>query len=212
MGPTMPSASAGSNFLWRSFFEHLPIRENIRPITNRQRLSNIMIGHQNPDATFTQLQHNFLNVHNGQWINPKAFADPGNNIGRWGDASPGSVVGPGTKLLSLSLLKRIQISESSRFEMGAQISNVFNHPNYGPPPNMTVGIPSFAALTYMQSAEGAGPRAMQLVARARASDRTEARNAVRSSRALRPGATYNPPSRRALVRTSSTVPSGRSRS
>ena len=101
----------------------------------------------------------------GQWINPKAFADPGNNIGRWGNASAGSVVGPGTKLLSLSLLKRIQIAESSRFEIGAQVSNVFNHPNYGPPPNMTVGIPAFAALTYMQSAEGAGPRAMQLVAR-----------------------------------------------
>ena len=101
----------------------------------------------------------------GQWINPNAFADPGNNIGRFGDSTAGSVLGPGTKYVSLSLLKRIQLTESSRIEIGAQVANVTNHPNYNPPGNLTVGVPGFGALTSMQTAEGAGPRAMQLVAR-----------------------------------------------
>jgi hypothetical protein len=101
----------------------------------------------------------------GQWINPNAFADPGNNIGRFGDSTAGSVVGPGTKSVSLSLLKRIQLTESSRMELGAQVANATNHPNYNPPGNLTVGVPGFGALTSMQSAEGAGPRAIQLVAR-----------------------------------------------
>jgi hypothetical protein len=81
------------------------------------------------------------------------------------DASAGSVVGPGTKVISLSLLKRIQLTEASRMEIGAQVSNVGNHPNYNPPGNLIVGVPGFGALTSMQTAEGAGPRAMQLVAR-----------------------------------------------
>jgi hypothetical protein len=101
----------------------------------------------------------------GQWINPNAFADPGSNIGRFGDSTAGNVVGPGTRSVSLSLLKRIQFTESSRMEIGAQVSNVTNHPNYNPPGNLLVGVPGFGAITSMQTAEGAGPRAMQLVAR-----------------------------------------------
>jgi hypothetical protein len=101
----------------------------------------------------------------GQWINPNAFVDPDNNIGRFGDETAGSIVGPGTKVVSLSLLKRFQLTEGSRMEIGAQIANVANHPNYNPPGNLTVGVPGFGALTSMQTAEGAGPRAIQLVAR-----------------------------------------------
>jgi hypothetical protein len=107
----------------------------------------------------------------GTWINPAAFADPcicgpaGPTIGRFGDSMSGAVVGPGTKAVSLSLLKRIAITETVRLEFGAQISNVFNHPNYAPPPQLTVGVVGFGALTTMQSAEGAGPRQIQLTGR-----------------------------------------------
>ena len=48
----------------------------------------------------------------GQWINPAAFASPANAIGRFGDSSPGSVVGPGTEAVSMSLIKSVQIRES----------------------------------------------------------------------------------------------------
>ena len=73
-----------------------------------------------------------------QWINPAAFADPcavcgidGNPaaIGRFGDSLSGAVVGPGTQAVSLSLLRRVALTERSRVEFGAQVANAFNHPN-----------------------------------------------------------------------------------
>ncbi|HLG98934.1 MAG TPA: TonB-dependent receptor [Bryobacteraceae bacterium] len=100
-----------------------------------------------------------------QWINPNAFVDPPNNIGRWGDSQSGAVQGPSTKALSMSLLKNIPITESLRIEFGAQISNLFNHPNYAPPGNLTLGVSGFGQITALQSAEGAGPRAIQLTGR-----------------------------------------------
>ena len=101
-----------------------------------------------------------------QWINPAAFSDPPDNIGRFGDSMQGAVVGPGTKVVSLSLLKRVTLTESIRAEFGAQVANVANHPNYAPPGNLTISIPAgFGQITSLQQAEGAGPRQIQLTAR-----------------------------------------------
>jgi carboxypeptidase family protein len=101
-----------------------------------------------------------------QWINPAAFSDPPDNIGRFGDSLSGAVVGPGTKVVSISLLKRVALTESIRAEFGAQVANVANHPNFAPPGNLTISIPAgFGQLTSLQQAEGAGPRQIQLTAR-----------------------------------------------
>ena len=100
-----------------------------------------------------------------QWINPNAFAIPADNIGRFGDSLSGAVQGPSTKALAISLLKRISLKESTRLEIGAQVSNILNHPNYAPPANLTLTVPGFGALQSMQSAEGAGPRQIQLTGR-----------------------------------------------
>jgi hypothetical protein len=100
-----------------------------------------------------------------QWINPNAFVDPPDNIGRFGDSQQGSVVGPGTAAISLSLLKRVALTESARIEFGAQVANVLNHPNYLAPSSLTLGVPGFGQVTSMQSAEAGGPRAMQLTGR-----------------------------------------------
>jgi hypothetical protein len=101
-----------------------------------------------------------------QWINPGAFTDPGDNIGRFGDSLQGAVQGPSTKAVSLSLLKRIPLTESVRLEFGAQVSNVFNHPNYAPPSNLNASVPAgFGQITALQAAEGAGPRQIQLTGR-----------------------------------------------
>jgi hypothetical protein len=100
-----------------------------------------------------------------QWINPAAFVDPGSNIGRFGDASQGDVVGPGTKVISASLIKRFQVTEQVRMEIGAQVANLTNHPNYQPPANLNVDVPAFGAITAMQSAEAGGPRQIQLTGR-----------------------------------------------
>jgi hypothetical protein len=112
----------------------------------------------------------------GQYINPNAFADPCANcqtlsngvttaIGRFGDSGAGSIVGPGTQAVSLSLLKRFTIKERIRMEVGMQVANAFNHANYAPPSTLEVGVAGFGALTAMQSAEGAGPRQVQLTGR-----------------------------------------------
>ena len=101
----------------------------------------------------------------GQWINPAAFAQPINNIGRFGDSSVGSVVGPGTDAVSLSLTKSFSFTESTRLQLGAEAANLFNHPNYATPSNLTLNSSGFASITSLQSAEGAGPRSIQLTAR-----------------------------------------------
>ncbi len=100
-----------------------------------------------------------------QWINPSAFVDPANNIGRFGDSQAGAVVGPGTSVVSLSLIKHILLTERTRADVGVQVSNVANHPNYAPPSNLVLGVAGFGQITSLQSAEGAGPRAMQLTGR-----------------------------------------------
>ena len=111
-----------------------------------------------------------------QYINPNAFADPCANcvtlangvttaIGRFGDSSSGSIVGPGTQAVSLSLIKRFTIKERIRAEVGMQVANAFNHANYAPPNVLEVGVAGFGQLTAMQSAEGAGPRQLQLTGR-----------------------------------------------
>lgn len=107
----------------------------------------------------------YANQSINQWINPAAFVDPGNAIGRFGDETSGSIVGPGTQAVSFSLIKRFTIKENLRAEMGMQVSNAFNHPNYAPPSVLTSGVAGFGQITAMQSAEGAGPRQLQLTGR-----------------------------------------------
>jgi hypothetical protein len=100
-----------------------------------------------------------------QWINPAAFTTPANAIGRFGDSEAGGVVGPGTEAVSMSLIKSIPIRESVRAQLGVQVANLFNHPNFAPPSTLTVGVAGFGAVTALQSAEGAGPRQIQLTGR-----------------------------------------------
>jgi hypothetical protein len=105
-----------------------------------------------------------------QWLNPAAFpylnlqSSPGLGIGRFGNAPVGGVVGPGTANFSLSLLKDFTIYEQSKFEFSAEAANVFNHRNYEPP-NMQVDSGGFGSITALQTAEGAGPRSLELTAR-----------------------------------------------
>ena len=99
-----------------------------------------------------------------QWINPAAFAIPANNIGRFGNSPVGSVVGPGTQAVSLSLLRTFKITESVKLRFGGAASNAFNHPNYGSP-GLTLGTSSFGIISSLQTAEGAAPRSLQLSGR-----------------------------------------------
>jgi hypothetical protein len=98
------------------------------------------------------------------WINKAAFAVPPNNVGRAPTSSVGSVVGPGTQALSLSLFKSVAIREGVRLQFGVAASNALNHPNYITP-NLTFGTAAFGTITNVQTQEAGGPRALQLTGR-----------------------------------------------
>ncbi len=105
-----------------------------------------------------------------QWLNPAAFPylnlenPDGTGIGRFGNAPVGGVIGPGTANFSLSLMKSITLHEQSRLQFSVAAANVFNHRNYEPP-NMQVDASGFGSITALQTAEGAGPRSLELTGR-----------------------------------------------
>jgi Carboxypeptidase regulatory-like domain len=105
-----------------------------------------------------------------QWLNPNAFPylnlenANGVGIGRFGNAPVGGVVGPGSEIFSMSLMKNLAIAEKSKFQFGLEAANVFNHRNYEPP-NMQVDSSAFGSITALQTAEGAGPRSLELSGR-----------------------------------------------
>jgi hypothetical protein len=108
--------------------------------------------------------HGLTSSNGPLFLNAAAYTIPGNAIGRFGNAPVGAVVGPGTQAVSLSLIKTIKFTESVRLQFGAEVANLLNHRNYEPP-NMAVDTSGFGTLTGLQTAEGAGPRAVQLTGR-----------------------------------------------
>jgi hypothetical protein len=58
--------------------------------------------------------------------------------------------------MSMSLIKNISFTERLWLQIGAQVANLFNHPNYAPPGNLNLSNPGFGQNTNMQTAEGAG--------------------------------------------------------
>jgi carboxypeptidase family protein len=107
----------------------------------------------------------YANQSIGQWINPAAFATPVDNIGRFGSSAVGNVVGPGTQAVSMSLIKTVKFNERVHMQIGAEVANLFNHPNYATPTNLTLGTSGFASLTSLQTVDAGGPRAIQLTGR-----------------------------------------------
>jgi hypothetical protein len=107
----------------------------------------------------------YPDVQNAQhWLNPAAFAVPKSNIGRFPTAPVGIVNGPGTKVMSMSLMKSVRITEGVKFQIGAQAANVLNHVNLAPP-NLTFNTAPFGTISNVQTAEGAGPRTVQITSR-----------------------------------------------
>jgi hypothetical protein len=94
-----------------------------------------------------------------------AFSVPTANRGTFGTAGVGSVVGPGTSNVSLSLVKDILLGGQRKFEFGIAAANVLNHRNYEPPNMQVDAVGSFGTITALQTAEGAGPRNLELSGR-----------------------------------------------
>jgi len=96
-----------------------------------------------------------------KWFERSAFVAPPNNIGRYGYASVGSLVGPDTKNFSMALAKKFHFTERTGLHFEAQFSNIFNHLNLGNPSTNTSSS-AFGTITGTQTAEGTGPRVIQM--------------------------------------------------
>jgi len=58
----------------------------------------------------------------------------------------------------------VALHEKAKLQLSAAAANVFNHRNYEPP-NMQVDSSGFGSITALQTAEGAGPRSLELTGR-----------------------------------------------
>jgi len=127
------------------------------------------VGQTRPDQ-FTNVSPYAAHRTTSQWLNPADFpylnlqSASGAGIGRFGNAPVGGVVGPGAVNFSLSLMKNVSLYEKSKIQLGIEAANIFNHRNYEPP-NMQVDSSGFGAITALQTAEGAGPRSLELSGR-----------------------------------------------
>ena len=61
-------------------------------------------------------------------------------------------------------MKAIVLRDQTRLDLSMEAANVFNHRNYSPP-SMQADAGGFGAITALQTAEGAGPRNLQVSAR-----------------------------------------------
>ena len=102
---------------------------------------------------------------NANYFNINAFAPPPTNAGRVGNASVGSLEGPGTVAVNAGLAKVIPIRESLNLRFEATFTNVINHTNFAPPSTDISTPGSFGALTTAQTAESAGNRTGQVALR-----------------------------------------------
>ncbi len=66
-----------------------------------------------------------------QWFNPAAFVLPPART--FGNVSRGAFTGPGLADLDFSVVKNTQISEKTNLQIRAEIFNLLNRANYGPP-------------------------------------------------------------------------------
>lgn len=89
-----------------------------------------------------------------------AFVKPADNIGRFGNAEVGSLVGPGTKVFSMTIGKAFRMTGASRLRVELALSNLFNIENFDVP-NTNITSSSFGRVTDTQTVDQAGPRTVQ---------------------------------------------------
>ena len=92
-----------------------------------------------------------------QWFDTSVFVavDGFGNLGR------NVVIGPGFHNTDLSLIKNARVSQRLDLEFRADVFNVFNHANFGPPGNI-VGSPTFGQITRTRLATGEAGSSRQI--------------------------------------------------
>jgi hypothetical protein len=78
-----------------------------------------------------------------------------------------TLVGPDTKVFSLTLAKNFNLGGATRLRIEGAASNLFNITNYANPPssNLNIRSGSFGKITSVQTQDQAGPLNVQLSAR-----------------------------------------------
>ncbi len=89
-----------------------------------------------------------------------AFALPANNIGRFGNGDVGTLIGPGTTVVSMTLGKNFRTVSSQRLRFEMAIANLFDIENFDVP-NRTITSSAFGRITGTQTVDQAGPRTVQ---------------------------------------------------
>lgn len=147
---------------------------------------NANFGFNRPDMAGNPNNFNHTST---QWWNPNVFACPGgtagqdftpgtvvidtnqcNVIGRFGNASVGSLVGPGTVTWNLGLSKRFHVTERIAFKFESSFTNVLNHPNFDDPRNNLTeggssGLGLFGKVLATRLGDAGGNRVGQLALR-----------------------------------------------
>ena len=94
------------------------------------------------------------------YFDKAAFVKPADNIGRFGNAGVGTLVGPGTSVFSMTLGKSFATGGVTRLRFEMAFSNLFNIENLATP-NMNITSSSFGRVTDTQKVDQAGPRTVQ---------------------------------------------------
>jgi hypothetical protein len=97
-----------------------------------------------------------------QWFDPSVFVA----VNRFGNLGRNVVIGPAFHNTDLSVSKIVTFARSTRLQVRADLFNLFNHPNFGPPGSV-VGSPTFAKIsrTRLPTGEAGSSRQIQLTAK-----------------------------------------------
>jgi hypothetical protein len=102
---------------------------------------------------------NVANSATGSMFNVSAFKTiPSGPVGNCG---VGILEGPGTTTVAAGLAKTFRVTERLRLRFEGTFTNLFNHPNFAPPPT-NVTSSAFGVVQSVQTAENSGNRTGQL--------------------------------------------------
>ena len=99
---------------------------------------------QRPESRARSFAHPTGGSSIGEWINPAAFAVPGEWYIR--RCAAGCARGPGAWQIDMGTGKHIPLNERVRLEFRAEFFNIFNHPQYGLP-QATFAASGFGSIT-----------------------------------------------------------------
>ncbi|MBI3681960.1 MAG: TonB-dependent receptor [Acidobacteria bacterium] len=100
-----------------------------------------------------------------RWFDAAAFVPPPRNAGRFGNAAPYILAGPGMSVWSASLGKGFHLGEQRRLRLMGSFQNLLNHPNLSNPATNISTPGSVGRITSTLGTEGAGSRTVELSAR-----------------------------------------------